>query len=47
MKANIDMLQENDLEVGVWTVDQFDIAYQFVKDFGVDFLTTNKDFCEY
>ncbi len=41
-EENINLAKEKGVEVGVWTVDDYDIAYQFINEYGIDYLTSNE-----
>lgn len=41
-RENIITLKEQDVEVGIWTVNNYANAYQFIKEYGVDYLTSNE-----
>ena len=46
-QAAIQTLHRNQLEVGVWTVDDFYKAYEFAIDYGADYITSNVKHFDY
>lgn len=40
-KELVEMLHQQSIEVNVWTVDDRDVAYMLMHEYGVDYLTSN------